>query len=202
MKTIHLIRHGETKANADGLFRGRIDYGLNARGMEESIRLRGMMKNLNPDKAFTSPMKRSMQTAELALQDICELVTEKLIDNLDLGDWAGKLMEEIRGNYPNEWNIWHSEPGSMTFPNGESMKDLEKRASLFLDKIKGDPCGNIAVFSHRSVIKTILGTALGLTDYFWKFKIEHSAVTTIVFKEDAGFMLTGLNYIPVITEGR
>ena len=71
MKTLVLLRHGESEWNAKGLFTGWVDVALSEVGAQEAItggRLLGQ-SGIRPDTLHTSVLTRAIQTANLALAE-------------------------------------------------------------------------------------------------------------------------------------
>jgi 2,3-bisphosphoglycerate-dependent phosphoglycerate mutase len=70
MRTLVLLRHGESQWNAEGLFTGWVDVGLSARGMAEASRAGTLLAEagLRPGIVHTSVLTRAIQTASLALE--------------------------------------------------------------------------------------------------------------------------------------
>src|SRR5262249_67830 len=70
--TLVLLRHGETEWNAKDLFTGWVDVDLNDKGEAEARRGGRLLRdaNLLPDLVHTSVLRRSIRSAELALNEI------------------------------------------------------------------------------------------------------------------------------------
>jgi 2,3-bisphosphoglycerate-dependent phosphoglycerate mutase len=70
MRTLVLLRHGESEWNAKGLFTGWVDVGLSETGAAEARRGGAMLADagLRPDVLHTSVLTRAIQTASLALE--------------------------------------------------------------------------------------------------------------------------------------
>jgi len=71
MKTLVLLRHGESEWNAKGLFTGWVDVGLSESGAHEAINGGKLLaaSGLNPVVVHTSVLTRAIQTAHLALEE-------------------------------------------------------------------------------------------------------------------------------------
>src|SRR6202041_3107979 len=71
MKTLVLLRHGESEWNAKGLFTGWVDVGLSEVGAQEARNGGRLLaeSGLRPDTLHTSVLTRAIQTAHLALQE-------------------------------------------------------------------------------------------------------------------------------------
>ncbi|HEY1915962.1 MAG TPA: phosphoglyceromutase [Streptosporangiaceae bacterium] len=70
MRTLVLLRHGESVWNSEGLFTGWVDVGLSEKGMKEAERAGAMLREagLQPGVVHTSVLTRAMQTANIALE--------------------------------------------------------------------------------------------------------------------------------------
>ncbi len=69
MRTLILLRHGESVWNAEGLFTGWVDVGLSARGLAEARQAGELLKDsgLRPGLVHTSVLARAIQTANITL---------------------------------------------------------------------------------------------------------------------------------------
>jgi broad specificity phosphatase PhoE len=93
-KSFYFVRHGETDHNRQGLCAGgKVDTSLNETGKQqalllgETILLRQKLNNLSFGRVVSSPMKRAMETARLALN------VEPQIEH-DLREWELGELEE------------------------------------------------------------------------------------------------------------
>ena len=68
--TIHLIRHGITKANEDGIYAGITDYSLSELGVDSIRKLIKEYKYPDTSILYTSPLKRCIQTCEIIYPDL------------------------------------------------------------------------------------------------------------------------------------
>ena len=71
MKTLVLLRHGESEWNAKGLFTGWVDVSLSEAGKQEAITGGRLLaeSGIRPDTLHTSVLTRAIQTAHLALEE-------------------------------------------------------------------------------------------------------------------------------------
>ncbi len=70
MRTLVLVRHGESVWNSEGLFTGWVDVGLSPKGVDEAVNCGRLLDEagLRPDVVHTSVLTRAIQTAHLALE--------------------------------------------------------------------------------------------------------------------------------------
>jgi 2,3-bisphosphoglycerate-dependent phosphoglycerate mutase len=71
MRTLVLLRHGESDWNATGLFTGWVDVGLSATGAQEAVNGGKLLaqSGLRPAVVHTSVLTRAIQTANIALEE-------------------------------------------------------------------------------------------------------------------------------------
>ena len=71
MKTLVLLRHGESEWNAKGLFTGWVDVSLSETGAHEAVNGGKLLaqSEINPPTVHTSVLTRAIQTAHLALEE-------------------------------------------------------------------------------------------------------------------------------------
>jgi 2,3-bisphosphoglycerate-dependent phosphoglycerate mutase len=71
VRTLVLLRHGESAWNAEGLFTGWVDIGLSEAGAREALAGGRLLRESGPrpDVVHTSVLSRAIQTANLALEE-------------------------------------------------------------------------------------------------------------------------------------
>jgi 2,3-bisphosphoglycerate-dependent phosphoglycerate mutase len=71
MRTLMLLRHGESEWNSKGLFTGWVDVGLSATGAQEAANGGRLLaqSGLMPHTVHTSVLTRAIQTANIALEE-------------------------------------------------------------------------------------------------------------------------------------
>jgi len=193
-RVLFLIRHGETRSNREGIFRGRLEISLSIRGNEQARALQRATSLSKTLAVVCSPLQRAQETARLAFPGLPISVDERL-NNLDLGDWSGKRKTDIQHDFPGAWERWVHHPHSMRFPGGESLQNVHQRARDFLEWFPESATSPLTAVTHRSVIKCLLGVAMGLdSNYFWKFHLDNGSITQLVWEPGRGFTLTALNH--------
>ncbi len=71
MRTLVLLRHGESEWNSKGLFTGWVDVGLSEAGRQEAVNAGRLLARagLRPGVVHTSVLTRAIQTANIALEE-------------------------------------------------------------------------------------------------------------------------------------
>jgi broad specificity phosphatase PhoE len=185
MLTIILTRHGQTDLNKRGIFRGRIDVGLNDTGIRQAQSLADYLQDKGVTRIYCSPLRRATKTAEIisARCGVAAKATPELID-LDHGEWQGLPHAVVQEKYPEMYSQWLNHPESAQIPGGESLDGVLNRTKSLLESILANDRGKTLLVSHRAVNRIILCHLLGLDNsHFWNFEFDSCALTT--FNYDA-----------------
>jgi len=196
MTTIILVRHGETKGNREGLFRGQIDFPLNDNGINQAEDLARALTRYPLHAAYSGPLTRAVTTAQIvARTHNVKVEIDAGFNNINLGTWQGKPKAEINEKFPDLWQLWITEPERLQLPEGETLQDVQDRSFKALERIVQKNSGQtVAVVSHRAVLKPLLARALGVSaPYFWKFHLDNGSYSILEHDAQRGYILTLLN---------
>jgi broad specificity phosphatase PhoE len=153
-----MVRHGESEYSVDLRLNGvpGANVGLTARGEEEARGLRAELAAVLVDLCVTSAFRRTMQTADLALegQSVPRLVVPELGDPR-YGPYEGATLEEYRG--------WADSARSDARPSddGESRLEIVARYARAFRILLGRPEETILVVTHSLPIAYALSTRDG-----------------------------------------
>ena len=169
MATLILIRHGESQWNLENRFTGWVDVELSAKGIQEADSAGKKLTAYKIDKAYTSTLKRAINTLDLALKSAGKtglpIVRDAALNERHYGALQGLNKSETAKLYSDEQvHIWRRSydvppPTEKTDfnPEGisESLKDTGARAIPYFDK-------NIAadLKTGKSVIVAAHGNSL------------------------------------------
>jgi broad specificity phosphatase PhoE len=89
---IHIVRHGETDENRNGIIQGQLDTFLNEDGIEQARRVAEALRDIPFDVAFTSDLSRAVKTAEMIVLYHPEVQLQKIeaLRERYMGDLQGK----------------------------------------------------------------------------------------------------------------
>ncbi len=152
MARIFLFRHAQTTDNLNGVFSGKRDPDLTESGIEEAQKIRDQLKEEKVTKAYCASNKRTKHTLEIVLEphggtEI--VVADPRIRERDYGDLTGKSKKKTEELYPKEYALWHRGYDSPP-PNGESMREVEKRVLEFLKEVLANVWQNDVIFISAS----------------------------------------------------
>ncbi len=142
MRVRHLVmlRHGQTKSNADSRMQGQIDTELNEEGRAQAVNAAVVLSKRQPLLIVSSDLRRAHDTA-LTLAERCslEVRTDERLRETHLGDWQGMTHSEVDAKYPGERQAWRNRP-YWAPPGGESRLDVADRSiPLVAELVAGEP---------------------------------------------------------------
>lgn len=181
------------------------DVPLNASGRAEATGAASILEGASIDAIHTSPVPRSRQTADIISSVVgSPVVPDEGLTDIDYGRWQGLSVEEVTERFGGDAiESWKRDPGSFTFPGGESMGGVRERMEpALLGLVGGYPGGAVAAVTHMAVLKVCFLVTMGLSfDWFWRIVIDNGAVSQFTFTEEAGFVLHWWNRLPAAAGG-
>ena len=183
MARIVLLRHAHSIANEKNLLAGRISgITLSKSGKSQALDLVDRLGAMQFDEIAISPLQRCRETIDpwlSANNAKSRLVIDESISEVDYGSWSGKTLASL--SRKTQWKVVQDFPSQMTFPEGESLLEMQGRAlSGFysLNAVKGKVPRLLV--SHGDVIKSIVAHCLGMhLDQFQRLVIEPASITII-----------------------
>lgn len=166
LKTVYIVRHGQTEWNAESRIQGRLDSPLTEAGRQQASANGALIKSLGGvDQLWVSPAGRTTETAFLinsytqAALDFADALLER-----DCGDWSGLTLEQIQAHHPKAWASRQEDPYWFAPPQGESLQDMLLRAHSFLDELFDSEWESVALITHGVMSRVILKFYLGLSE--------------------------------------
>jgi len=126
-----ILRHGESDANATGVFRSRLDSCLTDNGISQAEKAAAFIaKNFDVKRIVSSPMLRAMQTADIVSEEIgIEVIQDRGLMCWNLGFLSGRD-REVYGHIL-EYYVDNPE---QVIPEGESLEYFTTRTQDFFEK--------------------------------------------------------------------
>lgn len=144
---IGLLRHGQTDWNIDFRLQGTSDIPLNATGIAQAhTAAEGIAGDW--DVVVASPLSRAIDTAKIvsARHNLGEVAILPLLLERSFGEAEGLLYDTWREKYPDS-----------VVPGGESLQELEARATKLLDEVVRLYAGQrVLAVSHGALIRKLL----------------------------------------------
>lgn len=159
---LYLVRHGETDLNQRHILQGQTDAELNDYGRKLAQLTREGLLDVPFDVAFTSPLRRAKETAQIILGGRgIALIEEPRIMEISFGGFEGLCFLREGGNIPDE-TFFHffERPEQYHAPSGgESFGQVLGRTKAFLDDLLSAEeyaDKTILVSTHGCALKAIL----------------------------------------------
>jgi len=187
MGTLLIVRHGETEWNAAGRIQGHTDIGLSDRGAEQARSLGQRLSGLSIDAAYTSDLKRTSETARLALGDRSIALNETpMLREYHKGEFEGMTMTEIKAQFPDEYPKYLEKDLDYSPKGGESTRVVSARMAEIIGEIKSNHLDEtVLVVSHGGALRAAMVSLLGMPlEGNWSFIFGNCGLTTIDSFED------------------
>lgn len=178
--TLYLVRHGESEANAAGVFAGQTDSPLTERGRAQADAVAVALAGLPIDRVVTSDLSRARDTAA-AIAAVHDLTAETYpaLREIDVGEAAGKQWDDgtLRPSF--------TAAGSDEFvrwPGGESLEQVLTRSLGCLDRlVREHPGQRIVVVGHGGVTRILVSHFLGILPRLERSPATNTNVTIVRF---------------------
>jgi len=163
MIPVVLLRHGESQWNLENRFTGWTDIPLSQKGIEEARAAGEKLKGYTFDCAFTSVLKRAIDTLDIVLEIVGQknipIDYDQALNERHYGDLQGLNKAETAKKYGDaQVKIWRRS-FDVRPPNGESLKDTADRVMPHWEKkilprvVKGD---RILISAHGNSLRALV----------------------------------------------
>jgi probable phosphomutase (TIGR03848 family) len=182
MRLLLLLRHAVTEDTGARLSGWTPGLHLSERGREQA---KGLADRLGPvplEALYASPLERCQETAAVVAEAKgLKVDTLEDVGEVRYGDWTGRALKELAREPL--WKVVQSTPSAARFPEGESLFEMQARAVLAVERLRGaHPSQTVAVCSHADVIKALTCHYLGMhLDLFQRLVVGPASLTAIAF---------------------
>ena len=163
--TIYFLRHGETPFSREDLLSGgAADPELTVEGQQMAEDFATVYRDVPFKAVYSSPLRRTRATAA----PICEAlgIQPEFRDGLKeiaFGEWEGKTRAEAFEAFHDDYLSWLADPAWNAPTGGETAVATAERAMRVINEIRSAVAnGDVLVVSHKSAIRIILCTLLGI----------------------------------------
>jgi probable phosphoglycerate mutase len=195
MALILLVRHGQNdwvkKRRLAGWIPG---IHLNDAGRKEAEQAAGRLAQLPIKAVYSSPLERCHETAEIiAGAHKLEVQPVPAVGEVAYGEWQGEKIKRL-SRLP-EWQSVQYTPSRFRFPGGETLIEVQRRATDALEKLaERHEKDIIIVVSHADVIKLALAHFLGMhIDLFQRIAIAPGSVSVLALGKTGRPLILRLN---------
>ena len=160
-----LARHGQSEARMKNIVQGvGLKVPLTEEGRQQAGALAQKLKDFHFDRIFSSPAKRTLETAEAVRKFHPETPLETFsgLNERSKGLAEGMDKEEFNRRFPEIIKQWRAELDARP-EGGENYEDVEKRVIPLIEKHLKDYAGQTLLYvGHGNVMKVILGWTLNI----------------------------------------
>ena len=133
--------HGTTIDNIEHKSTGWIQGELSEKGIKQSIELKKQINLDEIDLVISSDLKRAVDSAQYTFNNSKEILYDRRIRECNYGELNGQDTSLVK----------YEEHIDKSFPNGEALKDVEKRVRNFCKYLLENYNGKtIALVSHKA----------------------------------------------------
>lgn len=186
-----LVRHGQSTANAERVWQGRIDYPLSTEGRDQALRAGRSMAGLTPARIYSSPLARAIQSARIIAGEIGH--PPKEIQRLeDLTERSGGMLEghtweEFETTYPERARRFFELPDDerWEYLGAESTADALSRMRRALETVQSrHERGETAILvSHGGLLGSFFLEELGPEVPGERAALANGSITRLVLGE-------------------
>lgn len=188
MKTIIMVRHGESETNVRKVFTGQLDAPLTDAGRQQAKLMAQYLDRYKVDKIYASSLERAVETARaIALRQNCPVEKRDELMEINSGLWQGLTFTEIAEKYPQNYALWKENIGSATPEEGETCAQLYQRVIAFLNMLLAGAEETVCLVCHATPIRMmesfiLAGSVDGAQEIPW---VPNASVT--VYQFDGNF---------------
>lgn len=154
---IYIVRHGQVPHNALKMYSNE-NEDLNEIGIKQTEDLKNRIENLNFDIIISSPLIRTIHTANIININNKKIITDDRLIERNPGDLNGKPI-----SYTNREEYWDFN-SKIQYGTSENMRDFFNRVFDFLDDLKTKNYESVLIVAHSGVSKAFSAYFQGIND--------------------------------------
>ena len=194
-----LVRHGQSRGNAERRFGGHTATPLSARGHKQAEVTARTLKSESITAIYSSDLARAIETAKpLAKMTGLPVNGTAAFRERDVGVMEGLTFEDAAQQHPEQYAALLRRDFEYVLTGGESYRQLLDRAREKLDEvIEEHRGGRIAVFSHTGTICILALHLMGALDApelkpVW-ISSANCGITRFELRDDGFVRVLGIN---------
>ena len=187
-----LIRHGQSTANAKGVWQGQLDFPLSEHGRLQAVHTGRALRGTKISGIYASPLSRAFETAEIAAREAG--FSGEVVPTSGLMERHGGILEghtwaeqEARNPAFAEKFLSLPEEERWTLVGAETDEDIlarfERAISSILQRHSGAD-GSLAVVSHGGVMRAFLRNRFGSTTLPDAERAPNASITRIFWESN------------------
>ncbi|MCP3899649.1 MAG: histidine phosphatase family protein [Desulfobacteraceae bacterium] len=159
---IFLLRHGQIHGYEQKRYIGVTDICLDFTGVLQAYYWKRAFKAFNISNIYSSSLKRCKNTAQI-IANPEKIISNAALNEINMGKWDGKTFDQIKENFPKEFENRGKTIDTFEPENGESFYKVHSRAIPFFNDRSSKGRGeNTLIVAHAGVIRVILCDILNI----------------------------------------
>ena len=148
---IYFVRHGKTEWNKLKKMQGSADIPLNEEGIKQAYKTKELLRNIELDYAFCSPLIRAKQTLDIILENNnIPVIYDERIRERNYGEFEGTI-KNVDFDYNEFWNYTKN----VKYKQAENIRDFFERIYSFLDDLKTENYEKVLIVAHGGVSRPL-----------------------------------------------
>ncbi|XP_023768783.1 probable 2-carboxy-D-arabinitol-1-phosphatase [Lactuca sativa] len=195
-KQVTLVRHGLSSWNDESRVQGSSNLSiLTETGIIQAERCKKALADIHFDQCFSSPISRAKSTAEILWNGREEpLIFLDTLKEAHLFYLEGMKNEDAKRMYPKEYTMWRQDPSNFNVNGVYPVRQLWDTAKIAWKEILFTPGESFLVVTHKSILRALICTALGLSpERFRAVDVNNGGVTVFKLNVEGEPMLQSLN---------
>ena len=178
---LHLVRHGETAANVEGLWQGRQgDDPLNERGRAQSLAAAEALADSGASAIYASDLQRAQQTAGIIAGRLgLPVQTHPGLREYGFGELEGATTSEGLAQWRALVDQWRTDPSAKP-RGGESAAEFTQRVGEALHEIISQhPSERVIVVAHGGSLSVGLAVVIGQPGNWRNYQMTNCGISIV-----------------------
>ena len=182
MGRLYLVRHGETKWNAQGRLQGHADVGLSEKGQRQAEAVARRLDGVSFHAAYSSDLSRTAETARIILAQ--KKITLNAIPQLrerHYGVFEGLTAAERQDRYPDMFAASLSHDLDFAPTDGESLVQVGARMAAFVADLRNHHLEEtVLIAGHGGTLRCTLPALLNLPlNALWRLAMDNCSLSIV-----------------------
>ncbi len=185
--SLYVVRHGTTTMNVENRYRGRCDVPLDAQGYQDAVDAARQLSHLGLAAVYAGGLRRTISTAQIIADEarIPDIRIMHGLINVDYGAWEGLTAQEAQIYDPQAFHLYKTSPSRAVCPNGERLRDAQRRMLEALSLIGSrHPGEKVAVVTHAVMIRLAVAAIEGTDGEQWRIPVGRGSYTSMASEGD------------------
>ena len=186
---ISLIRHGQSTANASGIWQGQLDFPLSEEGRRQAASAGRALKGAKISGVYASPLSRAFETAEIMAREASfsgEIIPMTGLSERHGGVLEGHTWAEQEARNPDFAAEFLALPEEerWAFADAETDEEILERFEGALSKIRSRhpvPDDTIVIVTHGGVMRAFLRNRFGPSVLSGHERASNASITRLLY---------------------